>query len=173
MSQTVSVSVSVPPSSTEVLSAVLVELAVGEEDIDTAARTIWAEARGEGVDGMRAVAAVIINRARGARTFIAAKKGRTSHPLFGDGTLKSACKVAWQFSCWNANDPNRAKLLALSKADPLYVKAVEALTWSLSNPDPTDGATHYYANTIKAPPWTKGATFTKKVGHHLFYKNVP
>ena len=31
-------------------------------DLDTLARTLWAEARGEGVAGMEAVAAVIMNR---------------------------------------------------------------------------------------------------------------
>lgn len=33
-----------------------------DEDIDTMARTIWGEARGEGVQGMQAIACVIMNR---------------------------------------------------------------------------------------------------------------
>jgi hypothetical protein len=28
------------------------------------------------------------------------------HPLYGDGSLASACKALLQFSCWNADDPN-------------------------------------------------------------------
>jgi spore germination cell wall hydrolase CwlJ-like protein len=149
-----------------------VKLKASEEDIDIAARTVWGEARGEGEAGMQAVAAVLINRALAARSFIAAKAGRKKHPLFGDGSLTSAAQAAWQFSCWNKNDPNRDKLIKLSKADPGYIKAKAAVTWALSNQDPTDGATHYYANSIAAPDWTKDATFTKKIGQHLFYKNV-
>jgi spore germination cell wall hydrolase CwlJ-like protein len=61
---------------------------------------------------------------------------------------------------------------ALPKTDPLYLKARDALAWALSNDDPTFGATHYYSSVIKAPDWTKGATLTVKIGHHLFYKNV-
>jgi spore germination cell wall hydrolase CwlJ-like protein len=153
------------------LGSALLELEIGEDDMDTVARTLWGEARGEGEAGMRAVAAVIVNRARAARAW-KAKHGKDRHPLFGDGTLRSVCKAKWQFSCWNEKDPNRQKMEALLKTDPLYLKGREALTWALSNDDPTLGATHYYSSVIKQPDWTKGATFTVKIGHHLFYKNV-
>jgi spore germination cell wall hydrolase CwlJ-like protein len=148
-----------------------IEPTITEEDIDTVARTLWGEARGEREEGMRAVAAVIINRARAARSWMA-KHPNTPHPLFGDGTLRSVCKAKWQFSCWNEGDPNRSKIEGLPKTDPLYIKAIEALAWVLTNPDPTFGATHYHSSVIKAPDWTKGATMTVKIGHHLFYKNV-
>ena len=36
------------------------------EDFDKAVRTVWGEARGEPEDGQRAVASVILNRARSA-----------------------------------------------------------------------------------------------------------
>jgi len=154
------------------LSVALAKLQASEDDIDIAARTVWGEARGEGEAGMQAVAAVLINRAFAAKSFIAAKEGRKKHPLFGEGSLASASLAEWQFSCWNENDPNRDKLIKLGKADPGYEKAKAAVTWALANPDPTEGATHYYANSITAPDWSANATFTKKIGHHLFYKNV-
>jgi spore germination cell wall hydrolase CwlJ-like protein len=33
---------------------------------------------------------------------------------------------------------------------------------------------HYYATTMpKAPTWVKGAKETLKLGHHVFFKDVP
>lgn len=41
-------------------------------------------------------------------------------------------------------------------------------------PDPTGGATHYYATTMPKPPvWVKGDKQTLKLGHHIFFKDVP
>jgi spore germination cell wall hydrolase CwlJ-like protein len=40
-------------------------------------------------------------------------------------------------------------------------------------PDPTGGATHYYASSIKAPAWSLKAKQTLKLGGHVFYKDVP
>jgi N-acetylmuramoyl-L-alanine amidase len=57
------------------------------------AMTIVGEARGEGKLGMYAVGAVIAQRV------IAWKK-----------TPAQVCLKKSQFSCWNPNDPNRAKL---------------------------------------------------------------
>ncbi|MCS6931246.1 MAG: cell wall hydrolase [Acetobacteraceae bacterium] len=159
----------IPPA--DILAIALTDLGVTEEDKDIVARTLWGEARGEGEEGMRAVAAVIVNRARIARAWMA-KYGKKRHPLFGDGSLKSVCQAKFQFSCWNEGDPNRAKMEALATTDALYLQGRAALEWALTNPDPTLGATHYYSSVIKAPDWTKGATMTVKIGHHLFYKNV-
>lgn len=36
------------------------------------------------------------------------------------------------------------------------------------------GATHCYATTMPKPPvWAKGAKQTLKLGHHVFFKDVP
>lgn len=41
-------------------------------------------------------------------------------------------------------------------------------------PDPTGGATHYYATTIpKAPTWAAKAKQTVRIGQHVFFKDVP
>ena len=41
-------------------------------------------------------------------------------------------------------------------------------------PDPTGGATHYYAAAMmKAPAWAKGAKQTVKIGGHVFFRDVP
>ncbi|MEX6667671.1 cell wall hydrolase, partial [Pseudomonas sp. W2-17] len=41
-------------------------------------------------------------------------------------------------------------------------------------PDPTGGATHYYATTMpKAPDWAAKAKRTLKLGNHVFFRDVP
>ena len=73
------------------------------QDVLTLARTLFGEARGEfDADGrgdvpVEAVANVILNRA--------AKKFR------GKATVHGVCRDPLQFSCWNGNDANRAKIM--------------------------------------------------------------
>lgn len=75
------------------------------------------------------------------------------------------------------NDPNFSYL---SGAKPIpsgeIASAQKAadLVMSGTVPDPTGGATHYYATTMpKSPTWTGGAKQTLKLGHHVFFKDVP
>ncbi|UQS92544.1 cell wall hydrolase [Pseudomonas chlororaphis subsp. piscium] len=43
-----------------------------------------------------------------------------------------------------------------------------------TTPDPTGGATHYYATTMpKAPAWAAKAKQTVRIGQHVFFKDVP
>ena len=68
-----------------------------DTNIDTLARTIFGEARGEPYLGKVAVANVVMNRVALA----------DQHPPFGLGSAAYRMyERAWQFSCWNpANDP--------------------------------------------------------------------
>lgn len=97
------------------------------------AKTLWGEARGEGQAGQQAVACVILNRAR--------RKYR------GD-SVSAVCRWPSQFSCWNANDPNRALLDRLDPAaDAAYATALAVADLALTGrlDDPTRGALHYHA----------------------------
>lgn len=140
---------------------------VSPKDVDVLARTIWAEARGEpdAKKSMGAVAHVVINRVEKQSWW-----GRT---------IADVCTYPWQFSCWNANDPNRNKLIAVTKSDVLFALASTVATDILSMTpqarrlaDPTGLATHYYADSIKPPAWVVGATYAGRIGHHLFYRDV-
>lgn len=135
-------------------------------DLDTLARTIWAEARGEGVAGMEAVAAVIMNRVK-------ADLGNDKKPDWWGEGVEGVCKKPWQFSCWNMDDPNRDKLLSVSDRDPWFRTAQEvakrALDGSLA--DPTKGATHYLVDRLAdVTSWSKGKEPVAKIGRHLFYR---
>lgn len=73
--------------------------AITDHDLDTVALTVWGEARGESMVGQSAVAWVIRNRQ--------ANPGWWSRPHH---TLADVCLASYQFSCWNRNDPNYARL---------------------------------------------------------------
>lgn len=136
------------------------------KDREVLARTLWGEARGEGLNGQIAVAWTIRNRVNDGR----------AKSWWGEG-YSGVCLKPWQFSCWNKNDPNYAHLSG-AKAIPAgqLAQAQKAadLVMSGSVEDPTNGATHYYATTMPKPPtWVKGAKETLRMGHHIFFKDVP
>lgn len=132
--------------------------------IDTLARTMWGEARGQGARGMQAVANVVMNRLKAAQG--SAAKARQ----FG-ATVSEICKKPWQFSAWNANDPNLEKLLAVTTANADFRVALDLARQAVEGrlPDITGGADHYHANYVK-PSWSVGATPVAVVGVHEFYK---
>jgi hypothetical protein len=145
-----------------------------DRDTDILARTICGEARGEGQAGMEDVASVILNRVKAARAFIA-ENGRY-HPLFGDGSVASACLKPYQFSCWNPGDPNRAVIEALGTDKAIFRQALniaeDAIVGKLE--DRTNNATHYYDRRLPIPPaWAAGLTPCFEEGHHLFFNDVP
>lgn len=121
------------------------------------AKTIWGEARGEGLRGMQAVANVVMNRVNAASWYGASIK---------DVVLKPQ-----QFSCWNANDPNRAKIDKLSIEDLAASGALNVARQVISGQlkDITGGATNYHATSVN-PAWAEKMTKTVQIGNHVFYK---
>ena len=137
-------------------------------DMECFARTIWGEARGEGAEGQIAVAWVMRNRALAAHLF--SERMKRAHPLYGDGTLVGACRAPRQFSAWNAEDPNRAKLLRAGFDDAAFCRAfaVACQVWGGLIADPTAGATHYHHRAIE-PVWAKSMKPKALIGAHMFY----
>lgn len=143
---------------------------VTEKDRDVLARTLWGEARGEGSAGQIAVAWSIRNRVE----MDLRNDGKPD--WWGEG-YTGICQKPWQFSCWNKNDPNYP---FLSGAKPIPVREFAQARITADqvidgkHPDPTGGATHYYATTMPTPPpWTAHARQTLKLGHHVFFRDVP
>ncbi|MGE8098135.1 cell wall hydrolase [Pseudomonas fluorescens] len=141
-------------------------MTVTDKDRDILARTLWGEARGEGLAGQIAVAWTIRNRVNDGKT----------NSWWGEG-YAGVCLKLYQFSCWNKSDPNFAHL---SGAKPIpagqFAQAQKAADQVIAGtvPDPTGGATHYYATTMpKAPAWAAKAKQTLKLGHHVFFMDVP
>jgi hypothetical protein len=130
-------------------------------DIEIGARTVFAEARGEGQEGMRAVAWAIVNR-------------HDSGKWYSGESLAECCLMPFQFSCWNTNDPNRIAAARIADNDPLLALCRGYIQSAMLNAgdDPTHGATHYVAETIPLPEWAKNAMQTAHIGRHIFFKGV-
>lgn len=131
-------------------------------EVDTVAKTLWGEARGEGLDGMRAVACVIGNR--------------TARRWRNKSGFAAVCLDRWQFSCWNANDPNRARLATLDRRpDAAFTQALQVAHALVGGQlaDFTFGATHYYASSlVRRPAWALGKTPCLRQGRHLFFNDI-
>lgn len=128
------------------------------DPVQAAARTAWGEARGEGSRGMQAVLNVIANR--------------VAHPGWWGRDIAGACQAHAQFSCWDATDPNRAKLLTVTDADPQFREALTLAGCLVAAhlPDLTNGSDHYYDLRSKRPAWAQGRFYKCTIGHHAFYR---
>lgn len=133
-------------------------------EIDVLARTIFGEARGESLEGLEAVACVVMNRVK-----IAEARGR----YWWGNNIIGVCQKPYQFSCWNKNDPSFKRLTAVDLSNKNFQichriaqDAVNHKLW-----DCTNGATHYHADYV-SPFWAKGEKSVKKIGRHIFYKLV-
>ncbi|WP_426234717.1 cell wall hydrolase [Pseudomonas sp. TWP3-2] len=141
-------------------------MSVTEKERDILARTLYGEARGEGVTGQIAVAWTIRNRVNDGKT----------KSWWGEG-YAGVCQAPYQFSCWNKTDPNyqfltSVKQIPFSELGQARIAANQVIDGKV--PDPTGGATHYYALSMKKPPaWAAKAKQTLKLGGHVFFKDVP
>lgn len=141
---------------------------VTHNDLDVLARTLWGEARGERTVGMVAVAWTIRNR-------VDADLRNDGKPDWWGEGYTGVCKAPYQFSCWLPNDPNYAYLsgaLQIPSAEMALCESAAQSVVSGAVSDPTGGATHYHATSIKPPKWTAGAKRTVTIGRHVFYKDV-
>jgi hypothetical protein len=129
--------------------------------VDVFARTLWGEARGEGQPGIEGVASVVLNRARRGPRY------------WWGGTVVDVCKRPFQFSCWNPNDPNRARLLAVGATDVAFRLCLDVARAAVAGTlaDPTSGATHYHVASM-LPAWARGKTPCARIGSHVFYNDI-
>ena len=136
---------------------------VNDQDVMIAARTVWAEARGEPYEGKIAVAHVLLNRWQS-----------TTGQWAKDDTLATTCLRDQQFSCWSSGDPNFEKLQTIAVGDFVFRECLLAVLEALrpGNDDPTGGARHY--KVIGTPAvWAEGRQPDLVLGHHEFYRNIP
>lgn len=135
-----------------------------ELEIDVLARTIFGEARGEPIEGMEAVANVVLNRVR-----VATKKGT----YWWGNNIIAVCQKPYQFSCWNRSDPSYQRLINVTGSNIHFATCLRiarrAVIGALK--DNTNGATHYHADYV-SPYWARGEAPVKTVGRHIFYRLV-
>lgn len=127
---------------------------------DILVKTILSEARGEGVDGMAAVAHVIANRSNSGR--------------FPNDPAAVALQPK-QFSGWNegagGNNPSQFR-----PGTSQYNQALQVVdrVFSGQSPDPTNGAIYYHTPAV-SPSWSGAVNKygTNQIGNHIFYNGRP
>ncbi|MDW3205726.1 MAG: cell wall hydrolase [Alphaproteobacteria bacterium] len=140
------------------------QIAAQETAIDTLARTIWGEARADSVRGKEAVAAVVMNRVKRARS-------QFGFDWWG-GTVVEACLGPDQFDCWRRSPEARRDLMNVRPDDPVFAVcrriACRAVRGALV--DPTSGAVRYH-RAHEMPWWAHGLEPTVVIGRRLFYRD--
>jgi N-acetylmuramoyl-L-alanine amidase len=124
------------------------------EDLIIAARTVFGEARNQPYEGQRAVACVILNRAK------------------IEGSIAGACLRPKQFSCWNPGDATRERMVNADFDDKNLRLALRAVLDAISGPDITGGARHYHTRGV-SPAWSRGREPDLVIGDHLFFCGIP
>jgi cell wall hydrolase len=126
--------------------------------------TLWMEARGDGWEGMYAVANVVMNRVK--------------NPRWWGHDIVSVCLMHDQFSSWNAGSTQIPLVKeAMANGDPTYQYAFSVAN-SVAKPsvsslmiDNTGNADSYYAISEKEKPtWATPETFTVQIGSQKFYR---
>lgn len=125
-------------------------------DMDYLIRTVFGEAGAEPPEGQRAVAAVLLNRAR--------QTGQS---------IEDVALAPGQFEPWG-NDDSRRRMEALTPGSPEYARIAMTIAPVLGGQDPTGGADHFYSPTLqaklgrRAPAWDNGSG--QDIGRHRFFK---
>jgi spore germination cell wall hydrolase CwlJ-like protein len=125
-------------------------------DLDCLTQAVYYEARGEGRDGMKAVAQVVLNRVR--------------HPAFP----KSVCGVVFQganrstgcqfsFTC-NGAMRGRVNSAAWDRARTVATGALSGQVFGT-----VGNATHFHTTGV-SPRWRNSLVRVSQVGDHLFYR---
>lgn len=118
-----------------------------QDEVVLLACCIFGEARNQSTLGKIGVACVVRNRVLTGR--------------FGHGYTGVILRP-FQFSSFNGNDPNRAKLMEPLKHESAEVWAscytAAYVVHAGSQPDITQGAVFYYSKPLKSPPMKKDGT---------------
>lgn len=140
----------------------------GLSDDELMALTLLAEARGEDTVGRQMVASVIVNR----RKFSLEWRATHNTECWWGETIREIILKPWQFSSWNENDPNRAKMPDFIH-HPLYPECLTIATAAISGnaEDFTKGAVNYLNPQTASPQkWATPDKLTVSHLHHDFYR---
>ncbi|WP_199260809.1 cell wall hydrolase [Paracoccus binzhouensis] len=121
---------------------------ISQRDLQCLSEALYFEARGEGVDGQRAVAEVILNR--------------VDHPRFP----KTVCGVVNQRGQFTYNKNARIREKGtFARVQKVAMAALAGAPRTLTN-----GATYFHARGVR-PSWSKRFERTIRIGSHTFYRS--
>ncbi|RDW12451.1 cell wall hydrolase [Paracoccus thiocyanatus] len=121
---------------------------IDPNDLQCLAEALYFEARGEGVQGQRAVAEVILNR--------------VDHPRF-PRTVCGVVNQRGQFT-YNKNARIREKG-TFARVQKVAMAALAGAPRTLTN-----GATYFHARSV-SPSWARRFERTARIGAHTFYRS--
>ncbi|MTH62652.1 cell wall hydrolase [Paracoccus sp. DK608] len=120
---------------------------VSNTDLQCLSEALYFEARGEGSQGQRAVAEVILNR--------------VDHPRFP----KTVCGVVNQSGQFTYKKGRIRERGAYARAQQIAKAALQGAPRNL-----TDGATYFHTPAVK-PKWSRKFERTARIGSHIFYRS--
>jgi N-acetylmuramoyl-L-alanine amidase len=126
-----------------------------QDDLAYLMRTAFGEAEGEGPRGEQAVMYAIKNRLGKRKKW---------------DTIQHVVQAPSQFESWAAGNPRRQVMENLKVDDPANLPLMQLAQAVLSGtaPDPTQGATLFYAPAKVQPSWASKAKETAVIGGHRF-----
>ena len=149
---------------------------------ETLARTLYAEAGARPVRAIEALAALAVNRARGAMSRPArlpgtapfARGGHARLPEPGPREMEAACRDPFLFPSRNPRHADHARLTAPPPGDPALAVcrrvAARALSGALT--DPTRGAAHWHPEE-RLPGWAVAREPVAEISGLAFYRIEP
>lgn len=131
-----------------------------KKEMECLARAIYFEARGESVEGQRAVARVILNRVESKYY-----PNSICGVVYQNDHLRNACQFS--FAC--DGKPDRiTDEKAYRKAEKIARQVYGCGQSWCKLSDPVGRSTHYHADYVK-PGWANRLERTGRVGSHIFY----
>lgn len=135
------------------------------------AKNIYFEARGEGIQGQKAVALVTMNRVNNRRY-----PDTVCEVVTQKAKLRNTKKIVCAFS-WACEKNKIVPVLkrdgsenheAIAQFETSTKIAVQAINGDLK--DITRGATHFHNPTLAQPNWAAGEKPTLRMGNHEFHR---
>ena len=139
------------------------------EEVDCLSKNMYYEARSEGLAGMLAVTAVVLNRVEDKRfpndVCGVVYQGPTTKSIRTPSVkypIKNKCQFSW-YCDGKSDTPLDIKSFAFARG-----LAYEILKGTFSYVDITEGALFYHAKSVK-PSWSKVFKKTVEINEHKFY----
>ncbi|KGJ06762.1 Cell Wall Hydrolase [Paracoccus halophilus] len=121
---------------------------ISQSDLECLSEALYFEARGEGANGQRAVAEVILNR--------------VDHPRFP----QTVCAVVNQRGQFTYNKNARIR----DKGTYARVRKIAIAALSGAPRTLTNGATYFHTRAV-SPSWSRRFERTTRIGAHIFYRS--
>jgi spore germination cell wall hydrolase CwlJ-like protein len=120
---------------------------------------LYYEARGEGVQGQKAVAEVVYHRMN------TGNYGHSICAVVYEGAARPGCQFS--FTC-NGDLHRRKEVHAWAESERLAAQILTGQAWRKNE---TDGATNYHAVSVQ-PVWAPTLQETTQIGNHIFYRGA-